>query len=275
MYPKSYFDLFQPRDLIDEVFILCAFDDETKKYCDEIICPAIENGKYGLALKPYRVDYSVSSESITVEILHHIINSRLIFCDLSPIGHLLENNKKVIRNSNVMYELGLVHARRMPEEIIAISTDLSNLPFDTSNLRVHEYDRNDVLRSIEKISKIIYEQIRNIDLTKSEFVKRVVKQLDYGCIGIIRKAMRSGGDKQFTYDTLTKGEKAIKDKSFLINGLNRSLDLGLIGSIYNEKMDIHFFYWTEFGKAVIDFVYSEDGHFIDFIGETINKSSSP
>lgn len=62
MYPKSYFDLFQPRDLINEIFIICAFDDETKKYCDDIICPAIESDKHGHSLKPYRVDYSVCSE---------------------------------------------------------------------------------------------------------------------------------------------------------------------------------------------------------------------
>lgn len=41
-----------------------------------------------------------------------------------------------------MYEIGLAHAIRHPEEVLIIRSDADPLLFDVANIRVHRYDLN-------------------------------------------------------------------------------------------------------------------------------------
>jgi hypothetical protein len=64
-------------------------------------------------LKPYRTKERLVSDSIPIDVLEGIGSAKLLLFDIS-------NEKKDQPNSNVMYELGIAHAIRMPEEVIIV-----------------------------------------------------------------------------------------------------------------------------------------------------------
>ena len=43
-------------------------------------------------------------------------------------------------NANVLYEVGLAHALRAPEQVLLFRSDADPLLFDVSGIRVHTYD---------------------------------------------------------------------------------------------------------------------------------------
>src|SRR5689334_7455007 len=109
MYPKHYVDSFAPDINHTLVFVGMAFAPEEQWRWDEIIRPSIEASD----LTPYRVDLGHLSDAILIDILRGIRGARLLLFDVSasPVG---------VRNGNVLYELGLAHALRLPEEVVII-----------------------------------------------------------------------------------------------------------------------------------------------------------
>lgn len=130
MYPAHVFSLFPPFPREDAVFIAMCFDSRFDARWRDVIAPAVQrievNNK---RLKPVRVDTRKISDSILTEILSGVANSCLVWADITTIGHL---NEKPIRNGNVMYEVGLAQAVRLPEEVILFRSDTDPLLFDTS-----------------------------------------------------------------------------------------------------------------------------------------------
>lgn len=133
MYPQNYYTLFPafPRD--NKVFVAMDFDERFNYRWNEVITPSVNE----VGLKPYRVDTSMISDSIITEITSGIGNCSLFFADLTTIGRI---KKKAIRNGNVMYEVGIAHAVRLPAEVILFRSDKDSLLFDVANIRVNFYD---------------------------------------------------------------------------------------------------------------------------------------
>ncbi len=88
-------------------------------------------------LDPHRVDLRRVSDSILTEILDGIARCRVFLADLTSFGEI---NGRAVRNANVMYEVGLAHAVRQPEEVLLFRSDDLDLLFDITNVRVHRYD---------------------------------------------------------------------------------------------------------------------------------------
>ncbi len=76
----------------------------------------------------------VTSDSILTEILDGIGRCRAFLADISLIGEI-ENTP--IRNANVLYEVGLAHAVRLPQEVLLFRSDDRPLMFDMANIRVN------------------------------------------------------------------------------------------------------------------------------------------
>lgn len=124
MYPYDFFTKYRVDKLINQVFVGMWFNTEHKIRFDNIIVKAIEKCQ---GMKPYRVDQPVSGDSIPINILEGILNSRIVLFEISYITPeiVIYNSIKMrFRNANVMYELGLAHAWRLPEEIIIIRDGL-------------------------------------------------------------------------------------------------------------------------------------------------------
>src|SRR4051812_45988772 len=121
MYPLDLFNLFPPFPRENTAFVAMSFDPQFDASWQNVLKPAISgtgvtnSGVQTEHLRPVRVDQRKISDSILTEIVAHIARSRFIIADISVIA---KHGNLVVRNSNVMYEVGLAHARRLPHEVL-------------------------------------------------------------------------------------------------------------------------------------------------------------
>jgi hypothetical protein len=108
-----------------------------------LIKPACEKAGY-LSI---RADDVASSNYIIIDILHKILESELVLCDLSG------------RNPNVLYELGIRQAFNLPT--VLIKDIKTNKIFDIQGLRYTEYNQtlrvDEVVRDTALIQKSLLE----------------------------------------------------------------------------------------------------------------------
>ena len=108
-----------------------------------LIKPACEKAGY----LPVRADDVGSSNYIIIDILHKILDSDLVLCDLSG------------RNPNVLYELGIRQAFNLPT--VLIKDIKTNKIFDIQGLRYTEYNQtlrvDEVVRDIALLQKSLSE----------------------------------------------------------------------------------------------------------------------
>ena len=64
------------------------------------------------------------------KVLNGVTDARLILCDISSVAKVAGNP---FRNGNVMYEVGIAHACRLPEEVLLFRSDRDDLLFDVTN----------------------------------------------------------------------------------------------------------------------------------------------
>jgi hypothetical protein len=173
------------------------FDEQFDARFERVIRPGIRKVRInGTRLEPHRVDNSqVISDSILTDILSGISNDRIIFADLTSLGWF---NGKPIRNSNVMYEIGLAQQARLPEEVILFRSDQDVLPFDFANIRINLYDpdRNpDTAR--ERIADVIIDALKEIDLKRHVAVKAAAQTLDAPSVWVLSQACAHNGIQHF------------------------------------------------------------------------------
>lgn len=173
MYPTTYFGLFPayPRD--DRVFVAMSFDGRFRQRFESVIALAIRD----VGFDPYRVDQSVIGDSILVDILHGICNAQLVLGDVTTL--FLGPDQSPVRNANVMYELGIAHATRQPEEVLLFRSDTDRLLFDVAHIRVNPYDPDgNPGAARDLISKAIVDALAVVDKTRSLAVGRAARALD-------------------------------------------------------------------------------------------------
>ena len=235
MYPRQYFDLFNPNYENDMVFVGMSFaaTEETKWL--EIIAPAIRDAGF----KPFRVDMSTASDSILFEIMHGIFHARLLLLDISvdDRGH---------RNENVMYEMGLAHAIRHAEEVLIIRSDTKRLLFDVSNIRVHTYNVDDKKESRASIARLL-RQLADGQITLKSFVlDRAISMLDEVCLGFMESHARQ---KVFH---LKAPEKAFDPEVVAARtAIRHMLELGLLKMHWRREERFYGFVWTHLGRAAL------------------------
>jgi hypothetical protein len=98
-------------------------------------------------LSAFRVNLSRKSDSIITEIVQNIAQCRLVLTDISTTGWSRSGvrRSRPIRNSNVMYELGIAHAARLPEEVIIVRADADHL---TSTSLASEYTNTPLMSKL-------------------------------------------------------------------------------------------------------------------------------
>jgi len=239
LYPKIYFELFRQSDLTNEVFVAMSFDPSQVRVWSEIFCPAIRH----LDLEPYRVDQMRISDSILTDILAAIRRARLILCDISKIGG--------VRNGNVMYELGLAHAVRLPQEVIIVKSDHDIPLFDIEEKRAHEYNQNDIDRSVSLISDLLREAQNRIERERAEIVRKTSAELDDSCLRIIDQFRDSSEGWHIPYDQTMESVLANMHSRFAVR---RLLEFGVIRCDYSSDRREYAYHWTEFGQALIRYL---------------------
>ncbi|CAD6491672.1 MAG: hypothetical protein CHKLHMKO_00176 [Candidatus Argoarchaeum ethanivorans] len=129
---------------IDETlcFVLIPFDENFVPIYNSIIKKVVESSK----LRCTRADEIFDTRSIIEDILEHIQKARFLIADLTG------------RNPNVFYELGLAHA--VGKEVILITQDLKDIPFDLKHYRCIVYE--DSVAGAEKLKEGLMNTLKKI-----------------------------------------------------------------------------------------------------------------
>ncbi|MCE9635641.1 MAG: hypothetical protein K8T90_08045 [Planctomycetes bacterium] len=180
MYPAEVLSLFPPFAHTNEVFVAMSFDRRFDPVWQSVFKPAIEALSIdGQALVAHRVDLSRKSDSIITEIVQRVAQCRLVLADVSTTGWIgrWPGRRRAVRNSNVMYELGIAHASRLPEEVVVVRGDADLLDFDIAGVRVHSYP-SDWKSARTAIQSLLADALRSVDQRRSIAVKRALQTLD-------------------------------------------------------------------------------------------------
>jgi hypothetical protein len=177
MFPATYFRHFPAFPSSDKAFVVMSFSAGSTPRWERVMRPAIE----AAGLQPVRADTRTVSDSILTDILSGIATARLVLADISIAG--------ASRNGNVMYEVGLAHAMRLPEEVLLFRSDKEKLLFDVAAIRVREYDpdhNQDDAREQVRVS--IVDALREVDLTRHLAVRRATSALDYSALAVLTES---------------------------------------------------------------------------------------
>lgn len=263
MYPLNLFSLFPPFPRENKVFVAMSFDRGFDKRWEEVIIPGVQEITVnGTPLEPYRVDIGKDSDSITSKILSGISNCRLFLADITTIGKIDDNP---IRNGNVMYEVGIAQAVRLPAEVILFRSDDDPLLFDMVTNRVNYYNPdNELEEAKQKVKDAIISTGNEINLQKHLSVRQAVDSLDYpDLLSLIFSSMSD------LNHPLTRTMKDVLSNIDRKNSIKRLLELGILNTqykqltseVFDELKDKPFeqilsYKITPFGKAVFEEVIS-------------------
>ena len=267
MYPSEYFRLFPPFPRDNRVFVAMSFHPDFDKRWENVIAPGIRRvARNGVDLEPFRVDVRRISDSILTEILTGISRSLIVFADVTTLGQVQD---RPIRNGNVMYEVGLAHAIRLPEEVVIFRSDSDQVLFDVANVRINTYDPdNEPERAQKTVAVTIAEAIKEVDLKKHLSVRAASESLDYTSWEILLRTAASSG---FNPPPMKTMRDALGNMRHL-SAISRLLELGALKTDFikitpeilkatefqsAEKMVTYQI--TEFGTAIIEHVATEMG----------------
>lgn len=227
MFPSTYFSLFPAFPRNRKVFVAMSFDSRFSQRYIEVIEPALSCVEVdGQHLEPYRVDARTISDSILTEILSGIGNSRLIFADVSTIE---ETEAHAIRNGNVMYEVGIAHAMRQPEEVLLFRSDSDRVLFDVANIRLNSYSPES---SPEEAEALVVSAAKNalaeIDLRKSLAIQQAADTLDNPSWMLLAEVQNGNQIPHPEVRTM----RQILGNSSRVDSIQRLLDVGAIRAAY-------------------------------------------
>lgn len=240
MYPREYFDTYWRPEIRDQVFVAMSFADEFTAAWADIIRPAIEENLEDMGLTPHRVDVTKIGGSIITEIMDGIAHARLVLGEISTMSN---GN----RNPNVMYEVGLAHALRQPEEVVLIRRDDTRINFDIASIRVHRYWSDDAPKSRQLIADTIRECIREVDLRKGLKTQQAIESLNDKCLELIEEFHKQPSfafRRQQTMGDILSGVP--------INvAVLKLLELGIVRTDADMRQHVYSYRWTPFGRTVI------------------------
>jgi hypothetical protein len=218
MYPLYLRQAVRTPALQRRIFVAMSFAQRFLARFERVIAPSIGSLSFrDTPLEPHRVDSSIVGDSIMAEIVEGISNDVLVFADVSSIGAI---EGRAVRNGNVLYELGLAHAMREPEQVVVFRSDTDALEFDVAGIRIRSYDPD---AAPDDAQRIVTEALSDA-ITATRFsdrlrIRETAGLLDAGLLGLLFSIRGLPGDEQgVDYRTDVRVQPA----------LWRLLDLGLI-----------------------------------------------
>jgi hypothetical protein len=248
MYPRQFLDTFWSPEIRDQVFVAMTFDEKFDYIYNDIIEPACSTD---CGLPSIRIDYRRGGDSIITQILDGIAHSRLIIAEIST----LQKSDPKSRNGNVMWEVGVAHAFRQPDEVILLRSDDDPLLFDIGPIRVHRYADTNRNQARKELSKIIKDRLASIEYQKSMLVERALRSLNPGALSALLQAPYTDMSKTFTIKP-TMGAQQIWPKLFelgIVAWALDAIDREIIEKIKKgDLIALNIYKLTPFGKVVLD-----------------------
>ena len=204
-----------------------SFDSRFDHRYSSVIEPALRRIEVdGQSLEPYRVNTRTISDSILTEILSGISSSRLVFADVSTIEKV---GDRAIRNGNVMYEVGIAHAVRQPEEVLLFRSDDDQILFDVANVRINSYAPEDAPDDArERITKSAINSLEELDLKKNLAIQQASDTLDNPSWMLLAEVQAGKNISHPEMRTI----KQILGTASRVASIQRLLDIGAIKASY-------------------------------------------
>jgi hypothetical protein len=226
VHPHTFYSTLFEYEKRDEVFVIMSFAPEFDDRWLRVIEPCIRED---LGLKPNRVDYNVSGESIVHDILDGVAHAKLVLADItsSPMRDV-RGQTWPQRNGNVMWELGIAHVIRVPDEVVVIRSDNDPSIFDLTQFRAFPYDPRDVAASRQMLTMLAKDRLRAVEQAAADHVRRCAASLDYaGWMVLSTAAAGQGIDPPVSR---TMGQ--VMGNMATIPAIARLLDMGALSTSF-------------------------------------------
>lgn len=262
MYPHTYLSLFPAFPKTSKAFVAMSFGDEFTARWKHVLAPAIAEVPHnGATLQPFRVDLSKVSDAILVEILQAVADSAVIVADITATSLL---NERAVRNANVLYEVGIAHASRRPEEVVLFRSDRYQLDFDVQGVRVHSYDpEGNPEGAHRQVRDTIVESLRSVDSARTVAVSFGASRMTPTALVLLQKAVEKGSVEEPSRRTMGDALSSVH----VSRGIELLLELGALSAtplkvthemldvlVKNPAFEIQMFRYTPtpFGRALLE-----------------------
>lgn len=228
MHPNTFYASLLNRPKRNEVFVIMSFAPEFESTWTQIIKPAIQ---VDANLTPNRVDSSQSGESIVHDILDGIANARLVLGDITCTVMRDRRGKTwPQRNGNVMWEVGIAHVARVPDEVILIRADDEESIFDLTQFRAFYYNPSNIAESRAMVANLCKDRLRAVEQFQNDYVVRLASELDYHSWLVLLKAAQH---KYYKPPVVRTTEDAMRNIS-VQPALARLLQMGALQTAYAQ-----------------------------------------
>jgi hypothetical protein len=247
MHPHTFYASHFDRNKRNEVFVIMSFDSQFDARWTNVLEPAIE---VDLGMTANRVDYNWSGESVLHDILDGIANARLVIADITSVPMTDSGGTPwPQRNGNVMWELGVAHAMRLPDEVIIVRSDSDKSIFDLTQFRAFEYDPNDLVAARSVINQLASDRLKSVEQYKSRKVKEAIESLDADSL----KLILSNEKNRFFSIPRPKNMREVMEENAAgtKQAMRHLLTLGILKCDIQVVNNAYAYHWTDFGLAVI------------------------
>ena len=138
----------------------------------------------------------------------------------------------VVRSANVLYEVGIVHASRRPEEVVLFHSDKDKLDFDVQGVRVPEYDPDGNPEAAKTLVRdTVAASLRSVDASRLVAISYAARRLTPTAVSLLQQAMQSRGTVQDP-PKRTKGE--VVDSLHVERAIELLMELGALAAQPNR-----------------------------------------
>jgi len=177
MHPQTFLNTFWRMELLPQVFVAMSFAPQYQSRFEQVIEPSIREVSVGdVNLRPHRVDISKSGDSILTEIMEGVAHSQLVLADVSSIGKDSKTGE-AYRNGNVLYEVGLALACRLPHEVLLIRDDRDKFLFDVSTVPHINIDFTEIEKARETIKTELLARLKEQNYVNDARVQMALNSL--------------------------------------------------------------------------------------------------
>jgi hypothetical protein len=226
MHPNTFYASLFNRPKRDEVFVIMSFAPEFESTWTQIIEPAIRDD---VKLTPNRVDYNRSGESIVHDILDGIAHSRLVLGDITCTRMRdMHGTLWPQRNGNVMWEVGIAHVTRVPDEVILIRADDEPSIFDLTQFRAFPYDPSNIPESRATVATLCKDRLRAVSQFRADYVERFARELDYPSWMVLLLTSRGNGYKP----PIVRNVGEVLTNISILPAISRLLEMGALETAF-------------------------------------------
>jgi hypothetical protein len=177
MHPNVFLKTFWRLQLKPQIFVAMSFAPKYKSRYETIITPAIQSIAINdVPLKAYRVDTSKSGDSILTDIMDGIAHSQMVLADVSTFGKD-SVTQHPYRNGNVMYEVGIALACRLPQEVLLVRDDSDSFLFDVSTIPHMTLDFNQPHEARQRLQEELMARLREQNYVQDARVRLAIAGL--------------------------------------------------------------------------------------------------